>query len=290
MSALPSPSNEESSRALPPPAAGSLSAAVAAEQHALPADMTHATTAMQVCATVSVVSVDSAVDALHGGVTPVASSAAILALHSADSAPALLASSADSTKSLALAPLGSTQAQGEPLGSSGSKDTDEKQLSIPSSALIVSGPKAMLRVSSSEHQLSNSHGRISPPSHVDDGVAAAAGVGGSGASAASTSRSISSILADAVAAVSASFRQRSSLSSSAVAQHVGMSNADGSSAASSSPAAGLGWAAQAQTTHCLVVSMKHLSSQSDRDQLNAALIESLGEGKDRCSPEMAAGH
>lgn len=277
MSAHPSSTVEANAHALAPSAAGLPPAAAVAGQQALLTGKTHATTALLARAAVSVVPVDSAVNVLHGGVTPVVSSAGVVELQSAAAAPSPPSASADSAKSQTHAAYaGSAQAQGQALGSSGSKDTGEKLISTPSRDPIASGPKAMLLVASSQDQRTHAHGRISPPSNAAAAAGASAGVGGGGGSAASASRTVPSLLAAAFASVSDSFRRHKAHASSAVAQHDVMSDVDGAGAASSSSSAVPAWAAQALTTHCLVIDMQHVSSsEPDRKHLLSALDKAL---------------
>ena len=272
MSALPSAVAAVSALASSPSAAGSLSAAAGAEQHALLTADTHATTAVQARAAVLSVPIDCAVDVLPGGVTPIAASAAVVELPPSAAAPSSPSASADSAKSLAHAPIiaGSAQAQAQAPGSSGSRDKGEKHGSSPSSAPIGSASKAKLLAAASADQLSHNQGRISPPSHV---AAGAAGVGGSSGAAASASAAALSPLQSLFASLADSFHPRRAPASSAAAQHdVAMRDVDGVGASSSSSLGSSSWAAEAASIQCLVIDAEHLASAADdRKHLHAVL-------------------
>jgi len=275
MSALPSSAAAMDSSALTPlSAAGSLPAAAAAEQHALPTDTTHANAASLARPAVSVVPVDSAVDAHADGVTPVAAAAAVVELQAAAAALPQPPSSADSAKSLALVDaLGSSaQPQAEGQQRSGSKDRGEKQFSSASRGQIGSDQGALLLTSAAERQPAQPQGRNSPPSRSADAAAASAGVG-AGAGGASAAASAAFSLQAAFAAAATSFHHRKTLAAApaasaaaAAAQHDGMCDVDDGAAA-----AGLSPAVLSRTSkHCLVVDIQQVAAfDADRSQLVA---------------------
>jgi hypothetical protein len=260
MSALPSSAAAVDSRTLTTPAAGSLSVAAVAGQHALPTDEAHANTAMLARTAVSVMPLDSAVDVHPNGVTPIAAAAAVVELQAAAGAPLPSPSSADSAKSLAGASLGSSaQPQGEGQQRSGSRDNREKLFSSPSRGQIGSDPKAMLLTSTAQSQPAQPQGPNSSPSPSSSAAAASSGVGAGGA-AAKNSASAPPSLSAAFAAAELTFRQhKASPPSSAAAQHDDMRDDDGSAAAGS-PSSALPETAK----HCLVIDIQQIAS-SDKD-------------------------